>query len=267
MKKMLLATAFTTVALLAGKDVIPAVSEPAPVVDSAPATTLPNLTQRDYLTSHGLGLKVGTLGVGVDFEHFFNKKHALRINPNYLKITRDDEDIEGINYDAELKLQNAGLIYDYHPWGTAFRVSTGIYYNGNKLTATARPQNLGEEIFDIGGQEYKFEGNAEIDAKVDFKKVAPYVGIGWSSAEKNGWHIIADIGVMYVGSPKVSYNINKNSGTIYQKDNNGNWNPIADIENNQEIKTAIDKEAAEIKDEMKDYKWWPVLTIGIQKKF
>ena len=261
MKKMLLATAFTTVALLAGKDVIPAVSDPTPVVDSAPAaTTLPNLTQRDYLTSHGLGLKVGTLGVGVDFEHFFTKKHALRINPNYLKITRDDEEIEGINYDAELKLQNAGLIYDYHPWGTAFRVSTGIYYNGNKLTATARPSST--ETYTIGNHKYQLDSQASIDAKVDFKKVAPYVGIGWSSAEKNGWHLIADIGVMYVGSPKVDYKVNSATGTIKDLTLNQEISINSTILNEQ-----IDKEAAEIKDEIDDYKWWPVLTIGIQKKF
>ena len=259
MKKIVVLALSASVALIAGKDVIPAPSEPLPVVPATPAL--------ESLTSHGIGLKIGTLGIGVDFEHYFNKKHALRLNPNYFKYTRDDEDIEGINYDAELKLQNVGLLYDYHPWGTSFRISTGVYYNKNKLTATARPKNIAGEEFEIGDETYKFEGNSEIDAKIDFKKVAPYVGIGWSSPEKNGWHLIADIGVMYVGSPKVDYKIRKNSGKIYQKNDDGTWTEIADVENNQDVKEAIDKEAAEIRKEVKKYKWWPVISIGIQKKF
>ncbi len=251
MRKIIILALTASVALFAGKNVIPAPSEAVPVpaeVPEAPAV----------LNSNGLSLKIGTLGVGVDYEHFFNKKHALRFNPNYFKYTKNNKEIKGITYDAKLTLKSAGIIYDYHPWEGAFRLSLGAYYDGNKLDATAYKKS-GQTVT-FGNKTYEIQGSATIDATVDFKKFAPYVGIGWSSPEKTGWHLTADIGVMYVGSPKVSYTATGN----YVDPITGN---TVDITNDPTFKANIEKEKNEIYDKMKKYKWYPVLSIGITKKF
>ena len=225
MKKLIIASALSTVAIFAGKNVATTQVEPIPVV--APA-----------MVSNAIALKVGTLGVGVDIEHMFNKKHAIRLNVNGLKVSRSKE-LDDIDYDLDLKLLSAGLLYDYHPWESSFRLSVGLYYNGNKIEGTARPKGSVK----IGEHTYTFT-NERIDAKIDFKKVAPYIGFGWSSVEKDGWHFTADVGVMYSGTPKV--NITTNAAVS-----------ASDI--NDEIKN--------VKDDIENYKWWPVVSIGIQKKF
>ncbi len=243
MKKIIALAVVTSALTFAGKNVIPAPSEPVAVT--------PPPAMEDKLTSHGIGLKIGTLGVGVDIEHYFSKKHALRFNPNYFKYTKDNKEIGDVSYDAKLTLKNVGLLYDYHPWESSFRISLGAYYNGNKLTGTARPS--GSVTF--GGKTYNPGEIGRVEAKVDFKKVAPYLGIGWSSPDKEGWHFIGDIGVMYVGSPKIWTK-------AYASKTLPNYNQIqADLDNR------VETEKQKIYNDVKKYKWWPVISIGIQKKF
>ena len=252
MKKVISLAIVASGILFAGKGV-----ELAPV---EPISITPTPVASNILSSNGVALKVGTLGVGVDVEHMFSKKHGLRLNVNGIKVSRDEE-IEGIDYDLDLTLLTAGLLYDYHPWESAFRLSAGFYYNGNKIEGVARPST--SEIYEIGDKRYELTSNAKLDAKIDFKKTAPYLGIGWSSTESNGWHFTADIGVMYVGSPKVSYKLSGTTGSVKDVDTGA----IVDIEDDGTLKQEIEKEKAEIVDEIKDYKWWPVIMIGIQKKF
>jgi len=237
MKKITLALAISSVALFAGKDVTPVTTPAVDVPTPAPAK----------ISNNGVALKIGTLGVGLDYEHFFNKKFALRTNINYFKYTKNHKNIGDVNYDAKLTLFSAGLLADYHPWASSFRLSTGIYYNGNKLKGTARPTS---GTVTYGGQTYNSNDISWVKAKVDFRKVAPYLGIGWSSVESNGWHFSADIGVLFVGKPK-----------IYTKAYSSN--PIIQAQLNNDVNT----EKQKIYKDVKKYKYWPVISIGIEKKF
>jgi hypothetical protein len=234
MKKVVSLAVVLSGLLIAGKNVEVAPVAPVPV---APAN----------IASNGFDLKVGTLGLGVDFEHMFNKKHALRVNINGLKVSKT-KNLKGIDYDLDLKLLTAGVLYDYHPWKSSFRLTTGLYYNKNKITGHAEP--TASKSITIGDKTYTASDKVSVDAKIDFKKVAPYIGIGWSSTEVDGWHFTADIGVMYHGTPKVSLK---------------SYTSNANIRN--ELESETKKEEQELYDKVKKYKWYPVIAIGIQKKF
>jgi hypothetical protein len=240
MKKYIALATITSAFLFAGKNVVPTSSEPIPITNPAPAM--------QNSISHSIDFKIGTLGAGFDLEHMFSKKNALRFNFNYFKYTKDNKDIGDVKYNAKLKLLTAGLLYDYHPWEGSFRVSIGAYYNKNKLTGSAKPAR--EQTVTYGGKTYSGNAIDHIDAKIDFKKFAPYVGIGWSSTQSHGWHFVADIGVLYVGSPK-----------IYSKAYATNPAIQTDLDNH------VEKERQKIYKDVKKFKWWPVISIGIQKKF
>ena len=233
-KVILSALAISSIAF-AGKNVAPVAVPPVSVPAVAPAA----------VSSNGVALKVGTLGVGVDVEHMFNQKFGMRFNVNGLNLTKT-KTYDNIKYKAKLKLLSAGLLADYHPWGSMFRVSGGVYYNGNKITGTAKP--AGSVTY--GGKTYAIGQIGKIDAKIDFKKVAPYLGIGWSSTESSGWHFTTDIGVMYVGKPKVNLKAHANNSALQN-----------DLDNH----TA--SEEAKVYKDVKKYKWWPVVSIGIERKF
>lgn len=236
MKKLVVLSMVASVAF-AGKNVELAPVEPVPVVPA----------KADRVTSNSVSLKLGTLGVGVDLEHMFNKKFALRLNVNGLKVSKS-KSIEGIDYDLDLKLLTAGLLADYHPWESSFRLTAGAYYNKNKITGHAEPTQ--SKSITIGDKTYTYSDKISVDAKIDFKKFAPYIGFGWSSTEVNGWHFTADIGAMYHGTPKVSLKSYTTNNAI-----------------KAQLETETKKEEQELYNKVKKYKWYPVVSIGIQKKF
>jgi hypothetical protein len=196
------------------------------------------------------------LGVGVDIEHKFDSKNGVRLNINGIKISRDDE-LDDIEYDLDFDLFTAGILYDYYPYETNFRLTTGLYYNKNEIEGSAMPSNavkLGNIIYDP-------DEIGKLTAKIDYdNKIAPYFGIGWSSKAKNGWQFTADIGAMYTGKPRVTAEVTPGS-TI-----NALPEPIK-TEAVKALNESIAKETEYIYEDVKDYKWWPVLMIGVKKKF
>jgi len=58
------------------------------------------------------------------------------------------------------------------------------------------------------GQSYTASPGDYANGKVTFKKLAPYVGIGWGDASmEQGFHFTADLGVMYMGAASPSLQI------------------------------------------------------------
>jgi len=231
-KVMLIASVLATSSLFAGKNVIPATAEPINV----PTPQVPALENE---TLYNANLKIGTLGVGVDISRAINPNLAIRLNlVNYFKYNKKKK-IGQVNYDAHLKLLSAGLLLDYFPSDTStFRITTGAYYNKNKLYGTATSTTN----IKIGNTTYPYV--AKVDTEITFKKFAPYLGIGWGNKpSKNSWQFSFDLGVMYQGSPKVSLSA-------------PGVNP-----------SDIVAEEAKINKDVKKYKWYPVVSIGISKSF
>ena len=204
------------------------------------------------IPSYNTALKVGTFGAGIDVSRMLNEKVALRANINGLRINRN-EDLDDISYDATLSLLTVGVLADYYPFETSFRLSGGLYYNGNKLEGTARPAS-GETI-DLGDNNYIGVNQiGRVDAKIDFNKVAPYLGVGWGNKPSSGgWGFTFDLGVMYQGSPEVYANAVPNA-SLSQSDKD-------------KIAADVEKERKKIEDDASSYKWYPVLMLGVNYTF
>jgi len=245
-KVMLIASVLATSSLFAGKNVIPATAEPINV----PTPQVPALENE---TLYNANLKIGTLGIGVDISRAINPNLAIRLNlVNYFKYNKKKK-IGEINYDAHLKLLSAGLLLDYFPSDTStFRITAGAYYNKNKLYGTAKP-TLTKSIT-IGGTTYNATKVVSVDTSITFKKFAPYIGIGWGNKpSKSGWQFSLDIGAMYQGSPR-----------IYAKATPAAGMTPAQIAT---LNTNVEKERVKIYKDVKKYKWYPVVSIGISKSF
>jgi len=240
-KEILLSSVLAVSCLFAGKNVVP--------VDTQPAT-VPVVQE----TLYNAGLKIGTQGIGLDISRAINPNLAVRFNMiNYFKYSKKTK-IGQIDYDAHLKLLTAGVLLDYFPSNTStFRMTMGAYYNKNKIYGTARPTaTIGIKI---GDKTYYSDQVADVDTSVTFKKFAPYVGIGWGNKpSKSGWQFTFDLGVMYQGTPKVYAKANIPSSVTDQ-------NIIDQINNNVEI------ERVKAYNDVKKYRWYPVVSIGVSKSF
>ncbi len=202
--------------------------------------------------------KVGTLGLGLDATYNISDKLNARLNLNGGNINRDDT-IDGIRYEGELQAGTFGGLLDYHPMAGGFRLTGGVYNNSNELNLNAT--GAGNTNAQIGDRFYDLS-NSRLNTNVSFQNVAPYLGIGWGNAIKTGskWRFNVDAGVLFQGSPKASLTA---SGIA------------RDIATNQAINLATDatfqseltKEEQNLNNELKDYKFYPVISLGVSYRF
>jgi len=60
-------------------------------------------------------------------------------------------------------------------------------------------------IYRINGRGYRAADIGKLEARVDFQKAAPYVGIGWGNAlsQDGRWQFSGDLGAFYHGNAHV----------------------------------------------------------------
>lgn len=200
----------------------------------------------------GVAGSVGTTGIGFHATMPINDHFSARLGLGYLGYnTRGSTN--DMNYDLDLKASTYDALLDWYPKkDSAFRVTTGLSYNGNKISARARPSANG--TYTIGGNAYSADSVGSVTGKVDFNKVAPYLGIGWgkSSGQEKGWSFSTDLGVLFQGSPKTTLT---NSGCT------------ASTTVCNQFANDVARENAALRDEVSKFKVYPVLRIGISYKF
>lgn len=205
---------------------------------SAVALIAASLAVTAQADGDGLGLsvagKASTAGYGVEIGYRFNNFFAVRggINTGSYDYSATDA---GIDYDYSLDFDNYPVLLDWHVFGGDFRLTGGVVSNSNKLTGTATG------LLSIGSGTYATTATTD----VSFDKSSPYVGFGWAAlpSAKGGLGFSFDIGVLAHGSPTVRLTA-----------------PGASAGD-------IAAEEAALNDELKDFKYWAVVSLGIGYTF
>lgn len=197
----------------------------------------------------GVLLKAGTLGAGLDVSKGISETLALRLQANAFSY---DEDIteSDVEYSADLDLKSAGLLLDWHPFSGAFRVSAGAYWNGNETAATGRPTG---GTYEINGVTYASSDIGSLNGQIDFESVAPYFGIGFGSAPKagRGMSFSFDLGVLYQGEPNVGLTVVCGPS----------------VPDCNQLQSDVAAEQVSLQDDLKDFKFYPVVSFGIGYRF
>jgi len=151
----------------------------------------------------GATADVGSTGVGfhvvVPMETYLNGRFGV----NYFK--HDFSKTSGlVDYDIKGKLKTFDILFDWYlTEGSNFHLTGGVVYNGNKFNATAKPNGLGG--FTINGHAYTAADVGLLTGHIDYRRAAPYVGVGWGNAlaPNSRWTSNIDLGVFYQGNPNV----------------------------------------------------------------
>jgi len=215
-----------------------------------PVVEEPTVVETIIDPKYAVGLKVGTLGLGVDISRPITDKLNIRLNLNGASYsdTQCESDIE---YDYDLTLASVGLLLDYYPMGNEFRVSAGAYYNANEFELTGQPAN---GAYNINGTTYTATQIGSLTGMVDFDELAPYIGIGWgNSTKKAGWGFSVDAGIIYHGDPNVE--LTPTCGTAVSA-------ALC-----AEITTNVEAERLDLLNELSDYKIYPVVSFGVTYTF
>ena len=193
-------------------------------------------------------LKAGTLGYGFDISTPINQSFSARFNLNGLSYS-DTQNSDGNDFSGTLDLFTAGALVDYYPFENNFRLSSGLYYNGNGFTGRVTPSST--VTVDINNNTYSSADLGHLDSTISFNTIAPYAGLGWGNdAHDKGWGFTFDLGVMYHGTPSVDLTA-------------VDVNPA--IAN--EIATNLVIEEQNANNDLSSYKFYPVLSLGVNYSF
>lgn len=193
-----------------------------------------------------IGVKASTLGISGEL--------VTNIIPAMLNARLQ---VNGFNYnatvngtdfttDASLKLFSAGAIADYYPFAGKFRLSAGMYYNANKITVVGVPTAAG--TFTFNGTTYTSASIGSVNSTIDFNKVAPYVGLGWGDSVSDGspFGVSFELGALYQGTPKTTLTTSNTVAGL-----------AADIE----------AERVKLQNDLNSFKFYPVISFGLNYKF
>ena len=195
---------------------------------------------------------LGTTGAGVQLVVPMESNLNGRFGINYFQHDFDKR-TGGINYDAKGKLQTFDVLFDWYVIANSpFRLTGGLVYNGNEIKGRGRPNANGQYL--INGRGYAATDVGTLDAKVDFRKAAPYIGVGWGNAltPNKRWNFSADLGAFYQG--KAHVNLVSRGCTSSRV--------TCTV-----LATDVEREEARLADELSDYNFFPVLRASVSYSF
>ncbi|MEO8333081.1 MAG: FecR family protein [Gallionella sp.] len=188
--------------------------------------------------------KIGTLGYGAELNYGFSDSLSARVGLNAYTYKYNGNS-SSVNYDFKLELQTVSALADWYPFEGGFRTSAGLLYNNNKVSLGALP--IGGN-YTINGVTYTSAQIGSLQGEMSFNTVAPYLGIGWGNpvATDKGWGLVTDIGVLFQGKPKTSLTATCTPAPC----------PAP-------IPTDVAAENTKLENDLRNFKFWPVVSIGI----
>lgn len=198
----------------------------------------------------GVGVKAGTLGLGVEGRWSLLPWLDLRAGLNNYDYD-DDGAQAGIDYDATLALDTYYLTGNFRFPLSPFRVTAGVFENGNEFLMGS--QDTGGADFDIGGVSFSAADVGTLQGAATFSDVAPYLGIGYDFEIFGKAGLNFDFGVLWQDSPEVSLEATGLASA----------SPAVQAA----LLPALETERLELEDEMSDFKAWPVISVSFVYNF
>lgn len=200
------------------------------------------------LGSTGIGAHV-TVPIAPDYGA------EARLGTNYLRGYKFNRNTGQVAYDFKASLRTVDVLLDWHPMRTGFRLTGGLVYNNNVVDGVGVPSRITTFTFENGS--YSTSQIGKLIGRINFDSVAPYLGIGWSMPDSGrGWSASSDLGVMYQGSPKTNLTFGGCSlpGT-----------GCALVAN--ALTPLLAAETRRVDDELRTYRFFPVLRVGVSYRF
>jgi hypothetical protein len=230
---------------------------------SGPAKSGPKESGKTAFSRMGIGVKISTLGAGIEVATPLALKFNMRGGFNMFRYSRPITN-NGIHYTGQLHFQSAEAHLDWFLLG-GFHISPGVlFYNGNQVTATASVP--GGNTFSVGGTSYESDPAAPVTGtgKMDFVKVSPSIMLGIGNLiPRNGRHVsfLFEVGGAYQGSARVALNL---AGNICAP---GILATCHSIASDSTAQANILAQQVKIQNDVNPYRFFPVLSLGVGFNF
>jgi len=193
----------------------------------------------------GVGVKAGTLGLGVEGTWRPLPYLDLRFGANRYDYS-DTGTQANILYDSELNLDNYYLTGNFRFPLSPFRVTAGVYSNGNEINMVSADNGA---IIIVGGDPYPAAAVGTVTSRAYFSDTSPYFGVGYDFSLFGKVGMNLDFGVLWQGSPNIDIGVD---------------GILAD---DPTFQASLEAERLELEDDISDYKAWPVVSLGFVVNF
>ncbi|WP_035350788.1 hypothetical protein [Edaphobacter aggregans] len=176
-------------------------------------TLPPNPNKPSSLSKWSFALKASTLGAGADLSAGLGRHLAHRGSVNSLEFNYPFS-IDGVTYDSQFYLRSGGLSLDWLPLHNGLRISPGVLYVKNNLSAISSvPPG---KYFELGSQGFINSVDDPLNgtASVVFpRRIAPMLTIGFDrllpgKGEGRRLSFPVEFGVAYTGAAKIDVTLN-----------------------------------------------------------
>jgi hypothetical protein len=190
--------------------------------------------------------QIGTLGLGGGVGFRVGRIVGLRAIANSGSYSRNLHK-EDIKYSGTLHLQNFGGLVDLYPTAGRLRITAGALSNRDHISLVSDPSN----VITVNGQQYPSALVGNVTGAVTFNKTAPYFGIGFGPSPGARWSLTFDAGAIQQGSPKLSVTPHPTIPQLV---------PAS-------FYVDLERERAKTENDLRSYRWYPVVTLGVSLAF
>ncbi len=193
----------------------------------------------------GVGVKAGTLGLGVEARWSGLPYVDFRIGANAYTLDYNSREA-GIRYDGEMDLETFFATANFHFPLSPFRLTAGVFANGNELNVVG--DETGTYNFGSDPTDWTQAEVGILSGNTSFGSTAPYVGLGFDFELFGKAGLNFDVGVLFQGEPDVT--LASVGGT-----QSGN------------LRDLLDAEELQLEDDLSDYKAYPVISLSFVYNF
>ena len=213
------------------------------------------------LSAVAVGVKVDSLGFGVEVATPLSRSFNLRVGANLLNYTYTFG-VDGMNYNTQILFNSGQVSLDWFPFHGGFHIGPGAVYFNNRLNALlSAPAG---QTFELGDDTYTNSTTDPVHGSAAFsygRKIAPAVVAGFGNIlPRSGRHLSVPVefGAAFLGSAQVKLAL---QGTACQSD--GCFNMATD----PDYQYSLQQEQGDINETLKKFQVYPIFSTGLSYRF
>lgn len=198
----------------------------------------------------GIGGTVGTTGVTIEGKYAVSNHIALRGTIGTVPVSTN-QSFDGVDYEADVNMTTFGGFADLYPFrNSGFNISGGVYGGEKSVDLVGVPGPA--TTVDIGNTTYTGAQIGTLRGDVQYADVAPFIGIGYDGFMNHDrlWSFNAKAGVMFIGDPDVNLTAEGGLASMFPA-----------------VQDDLEREAQNLEDELDQYKYYPVISLGVTRRF
>ena len=227
-------------------------------------TLPPNPKRTNSYSRWSMTLKASTLGGGVDISRALGGDFVLRGSVNLVDFAFPFS-IDGVTYDSQFNFRSGGVSLDWFPRHGGLRISPGVLYLKNNLSAISgvppgKYFELGEQGF-INSVDDPLNGTAGV---VFPRRVAPMITFGFRNLlfrkdEGSGrLSFPVEFGAAYSGAAKIDVTLNGTACTL---------DGCFTFAQNAEAQDSLKAEIKKLNNRLDNFPIYPIVSMGATYRF